>query len=148
MSTFARTVLSVALGALLLGGVAPAPAQASTAAAVSASLNFSGSGTSLRMVTSVKFTATYTGTYNVKYDVYRSLSRTKTSPVKVNTKTVFTRTFAATSGTTYVYRPYSSPCTAGSTTYYYWVRASVTDTASGTVVARSPAVATAACTSI
>ena len=60
MSTFARTVLSVALGALLLGGVAPAPAQASTAAAVSASLNFSGSGTSLRMVTSVKFTATYT----------------------------------------------------------------------------------------
>jgi hypothetical protein len=70
------------------------------------------------------------------------------SPLKVNTKTVFTRTYPATAGTTYVYRPTRSPCAAGSTTYYYWVCASVTDTATGTVVVRSPVVAAAACTDI
>jgi len=144
----ARRILAGALGALLLGTVAAAPAHATTAKDASASLSFSGTGSTMRMVTSVKFTATYTGTYNVKYDVFRSLTATRTSPVKVNTKTVFTKTFAATSGTTYVYRPYSSLCPAGTTTYYYWVRASVTDTSAGTVVVRSPVVSAAACTSI
>lgn len=122
-------------------------AGASTATAVSAGLSFSGSGSSLRMTTSVKFTATYTGTYNVKYDVFRSTSPSRMNPVKVNTRTVFTRTFAATSGSTYIYRPYSSSCPAGPTTYYYWVRASVSDVSSGTVVVRSPVVPSAACTS-
>jgi hypothetical protein len=146
VSAFARRVLLVALGSLLVGATA-APAQATTATGASASLAFSGSGSTMRIVTSVRFTATYTGTYNVKYDVFRSLSPTRTSPVKVNTSTAFTKTFAATSGTTYVYRPYSSRCAAGTTTYYYWVRASVTDTSAGTVVVRSPNVAAAACTS-
>lgn len=142
-----RAVLAAAVlasAALLVG---PAPAQASTATAASASLSFSGSGSTMRIVTSVKFTATYTGTYNVKYDVYRSASSSRTNPVKVNTSTVFTRTFSATNGSTYIYRPYSSLCPAGATTYYYWVRASVTDTAYGTVVVRSPLVPAAACAS-
>lgn len=138
---------AAALG-LVLVAAAGTPAQASPARAASASLSFSGSGASMRMITSVKFTATYTGAYNVKYDVFRSLTSARTNPVKVNTRTVFTRTFAALSGTTYVYRPYSTPCPAGSTTYYYWVRASITDTSSGTVVVRSPSVAAAACTSV
>lgn len=147
VSAVARRALLVVLGAVLVAANA-SPAHASTASATSASLSFSGSGSTMRLVTSVKFTATYTGTYNVKYDVFRSLSSTRTSPMKVNTSTVFTKTFAATSGTTYIYRPYSSLCPAGTTTYYYWVRASVTDTSSGTVVVRSPNVAAAACTSI
>jgi hypothetical protein len=148
VSIHVRRIVAGALGAVLIGALAAAPAHASTAKDVSASLSFSGSGSSMRMVTSLKFTATYTGTYNVKYDVFRSLSSSRTNPVKVNTSTVFTKTFAAVSGTTYVYRPYSSPCPAGTTTYYYWVRASVTDTSSGTVVVRSPNVAAAACTSL
>jgi phosphate-selective porin len=136
------------VAALLLGAVVASPAHASAATSAGASLSFSGSGSTMRMVTSVKFTATYTGIYNVKYDVFRSLSSSKSNPVKVNSKTVFTRTYSATAGTTYVYRPTSSLCAAGSTTYYYWVRASVTDTATGTVVVRSPVVAAAACTDI
>ena len=148
MSATARPALAAALGALLLSTVSVGTAHGATATATSASLSFSSSGSSMRLVTSVKFTAAYTGAYNVKYVVFRSRSATRSNPVKVSTRTAFTRTFASTSGTTYVYRPYSSPCTAGSTTYYYWVRASVTDTASGTVVVRSPVVAAAACTSI
>lgn len=146
MSALARRILLVALGSLLVGATA-APAHATTATGASASLAFSGSGSTMRIVTSVRFTATYTGTYNVKYDVFRSLSPTRTNPVKVNTSTAFTKTFAATAGTTYTYRPYSSLCPAGQTTYYYWVRASVSDTSTGTVVVRSPNVAADACTS-
>jgi hypothetical protein len=142
-----RGAVAAAL-ALTLVGLPAGTAGASTAAAASASVSFSGTGSTMRLLTSVKFTATYTGTYNVKYDVFRSLSSSRAHPVKVNTRTAFTRTFAATSGTTYIYRPYSSLCPAGSTTYYYWVRASVTDTSSGTLVVRSPVVAAAACTSI
>lgn len=139
---------AVAVSALVLAAVVAAPAHASAATGVAASLSFSGSGSTMQMVTSVKFTATYTGIYNVKYDVFRSLSSTKTNPVKVNTKTVFTRTYSAVDGTTYVYKPTSSLCAAGTTTYYYWVRASVTDTSTGTIVVRSPVVAAAACTEI
>jgi hypothetical protein len=142
-----RAVTAV-VSALVLGAIVIAPAHASAATNAGASLSFSGSGSTMRMVTSVKFTATYTGIYNVKYDVFRSLSSSKTNPVKVSTKTVFTRTYSALDGTTYVFRPTSSLCTAGSTTYYYWVRASVTDTATGTVVVRSPVVAAAGCTEI
>ena len=147
MNRAAARIAAVALGLVTIAATG-VPAHASPAKAASASLSFTGSGSTMRLVTSVKFTATYTGTYNVKYDVFRSLSSNRSNPVKVNTKTVFTKTFAATSGTTYVYRPYSSLCPAGTTTYYYWVRASVTDTSAGTVVVRSPLVSAAACTSI
>jgi hypothetical protein len=145
--SFLRTATSI-VAALVLGAIVSAPAHASAATNAGASLSFSGSGSSMRIVTSVKFTAAYTGIYNVKYDVFRSLSASRTNPVKVSTKTVFSRTYSATSGTTYIFRPTSSLCAAGSTTYYYWVRASVTDTATGTVVVRSPVVAAAACTEI
>lgn len=148
MRTSLRKSLAVWLGVLLLSTVSTAPAHGTTATSASASLSFSGSAASLRLVTSVKFTASYTGTYNVKYDVFRSRSATRSNPIRVSTRTAFTRTYATTSGVTYVYRPYSTPCPGGTTTYYYWVRASVTDTASGTVVVRSPVVAAAACTSV
>ncbi len=145
--SFLRSATAV-VSALLVGATVVAPAHASAATNAGASLSFSGSGSTMRIVTSVKFTATYTGMYNVKYDVFRSLSASKTNPVKVSTKTVFSRTYSAMSGTTYVFRPTSSLCAAGGTTYYYWVRASVSDTATGTVVVRSPVVAAAGCTEI
>ena len=148
MSDTVRRAVAAALGALLLSTLPIATAHGATATSASASLSFSSSGSSMRLVTSVKFTAAYTGAYNVKYVVFRSRSATRSNPVKVSTRTAFTRTFASTSGTTYVYRPYSSSCPAGHTQYYYWVKASISDTASGTVVVRSPVVAAAACTSI
>jgi hypothetical protein len=102
----------------------------------------------MKVATSVKFTSTYAGSYNVKYDVYRSTSSTKSSPVKVNTTTVFTKTLSTTKGTTYTYGPNTSNCAAGSTTYYYWVQGTVTDTTGGTAAVASPVVSAKACTSL
>lgn len=36
----------------------------------------------LELVTTVKFTSTCTGSYNVRYDIYGSTSATQSSPVK------------------------------------------------------------------
>jgi hypothetical protein len=96
----------------------------------------------------VKFTSTYVGTYNVKYDVYRSTSSTKASPVKVSTKTVFTKTLSTSKGTTYTYGPNSTNCAAGATTYYYWIQGTVTDTTGGTASFVSAVAAAKACTSL
>lgn len=123
-------------------------AAATTATGASATIVFSGTGTSMKAATTVRFTSTYTGSYNVKYDIYRSTSATRSSPVKVNTSTVFTRTFATTKGKAYAYGPNSSKCAAGTTTYYYWVQGSVTDTTGGTAVVVSPTVAAKGCTSL
>jgi hypothetical protein len=137
-----------AASALLLLVVGASPALAATATSVTGSLSFSGSGTTMKAVTSVKFTSTYAGSYNVKYDVYRSTSSSKTSPVKVNTKTVFTKTLTTTKGTTYTYGPNSSNCAAGTTTYYYWIQGTVTDTTGGTASFTSAVASAKGCTAL
>lgn len=134
--------------ALLLLVVGASPALAATATSVAGTLSFSGTGTSMKAVTSVKFTSTYAGSYNVKYDVYRSTSSSRTSPVKVSTKTVFTKTLTTTKGTTYTYGPNSTNCAAGTTTYYYWIQGTVTDTTGGTASFTSSVVSAKACTSL
>lgn len=134
--------------ALLLLVIGASPALAATATSVSGAISFSGSGTTMKAVTSVKFTSTYSGSYNVKYDVYRSTSSTKTSPVKVNTKTVFTKTLTTTKGTIYTYGPNSTNCAAGTTTYYYWIQGTVTDTTGGTASFTSGVASAKACTSL
>jgi len=136
------------VAAVLLVVVGASPALAAKATSVSSTLSFSGSGTTLKAVTSVRFTSTYTGAYNVKYDVYRSTSSTKSSPVKVNTKSVFTKTLTTKKGTAYTYGPNTSNCAAGTTTYYYWIQGTVTDTSAGTVSFTSPVVAAKACTAL
>ena len=100
-------VLAAALAAVV-GLLLAVPASATAATSVAGSLSFSGSGTSMKMVTSVKFTSTYAGSYVVKYDIYRSTSSSKSSPVKVNTSTVFTKSFSTTKGTTSTYGPNTS----------------------------------------
>jgi len=137
-----------AASALLLLVVGASPALAATATSVSGSMSFSGSGTTMKAVTSVKFTSTYAGSYNVKYDVYRSTSSTKTSPTKVNTKTVFTKTLTTSKGSTYTYGPNSSNCAAGTTTYYYWIQGTVTDTTGGTASFTSAVVSAKGCTAL
>lgn len=140
---------AAAAGAALLATVAAVPpAQAATATSVSGSMSFSGSGSTMKAVTSVKFTSTYSGSYNVKYDVYRSTSSSRANPVKVSTKTVFTKTLTTAKGTTYTYGPNSSNCAAGSTLYYYWIQGTVTDTAGGTTSVLSTVVSAKACTSL
>lgn len=134
--------------AVLLVVVGASPALASKASSVSSTIAFSGSGTTMKAVTTVKFTSTYAGSYNVKYDVYRSTSSTRTSPVKVNTKTVFTKTLTTKKGTAYTYGPNSSNCAAGTTTYYYWIQGTVTDTSAATVSFMSAVVAAKACTAL
>lgn len=125
---------------------AATPALATTATSAAATLAFSGSGSTMKLVSSVRFTSTYTGSYNVRYDIYRSTSSTKSSPVKVNTATVFTKTIATTKGKSYVYGPNTSKCAAGTTTYYYWVQGTVSDTTGGTVTVTSKVVAGKGCT--
>ena len=146
--TRTRSALVAVLAAGSLGLALAGSAEATTATAASATIAFSGTGTSMKVATSVKFTATYTGTYNVRYDIFRSTSSSKASPVKVNTSTVFTKTLATTKGKAYVYGPNSSKCVAGTTTYYYWVQGSVTDTTAGTVAVTSPVVSAKGCTSL
>jgi plastocyanin len=145
-----RTALAAAAIAAAgsLGLVLATGAEATTATAASATIAFSGTGTSMKVATSVKFTSTYTGSYNVRYDIFRSTSSAKTSPVKVNTSTVFTKTLATTKGKAYVYGPNSSKCAAGTTLYYYWVQGSVSDTTAGTVLVTSPVVSAKGCTSL
>jgi hypothetical protein len=132
---------------LLVVGVA-SPALAAAASGASASISFTGSGTTLKVVTSVKFTSTYAGSYNVKYDIFRSTTSTRSSPVKVNTKSVFTKTLSTTKGTAYTYGPNTTNCAAGTTTYYYWIQGTVTDTTGGTVAVTSSVVSAKACTSL
>ncbi len=151
MNASTRRTVAAALAVVLagvLGLVAVGNASAVAAKSVSAAISFSGSGTSMKVTTTVKFTSTYTGTYNVKYDVYRSTSSTRTNPIKVSTTTVFTKTLATTKGKAYAYGPNSTRCPAGSTKYYYWVQGSVTDTAGGTVTVKSAAVAAKGCSSL
>jgi hypothetical protein len=137
-----------AVTALLLVVGVTSPALAATASGASASIGFTGSGTTLKVVTSLKFTSTYAGSYNVKYDIFRSTTSTRSSPVKVNTKSVFTKTLSTTKGTAYTYGPNTTNCAAGTTTYYYWIQGTVTDTTGGTVAVTSAVVSAKACTSL
>lgn len=148
MSLRRATAAVAALVAASLGLVLASSAEATTATSASATLAFSGSGSSMKVVTSVKFTSTYAGTYNVRYDVMRSTSSSKTSPVKVNTTTVFTKTLATSKGKAYTYGPNTSNCPAGTTTYYYWVQGTVSDTTAGTVAVSSKVVAAKGCSSL
>lgn len=144
-----RTLRAAALGGVVaasLGLLLAGSAGGTTATSASATLAFSGTGSSMKAVTSVKFTSTYTGSYNVRYDIYRSTSSTKSSPVKVNTSTVFTKTLATSKGKAYTYGPNTSNCPAGTTTYYYWVQGAVTDTTGGTIAVSSKVVAAKGCT--
>ncbi|MGE0818889.1 MAG: hypothetical protein AB7O74_09485 [Candidatus Nanopelagicales bacterium] len=141
-------LLLTGLLAASLGVFAGGPAQASTATAASATIAFSGSGSSMKVATSVKFTSTYAGSYNVRYDIFRSTSSTKSSPTKVNTVTVFTKTLATAKGKSYTYGPNTLRCPAGTTTYYYWVQGSVTDTTGGTLMVTSKVVSAKGCTSL
>ncbi|MGE0818888.1 MAG: hypothetical protein AB7O74_09480 [Candidatus Nanopelagicales bacterium] len=147
----ASRIIRAAAGAastLLLLVVVASPALASTATSVSGSISFSGSGSTMKAVTSVKFTSTYAGSYNVKYDVYRSTSSSRTSPTKVNTKTVFTKTLTTAKGKAYTYGPNSSNCAAGTTTYYYWIQGTVADTTGGTATFTSGVVSAKGCTAL
>jgi hypothetical protein len=148
LAVIRRSAVLAALVAGSLGLVLVGSAEATTATSASATLAFSGSGSTMKVVTSVKFTSTYAGTYNVRYDIYRSTSSKKTSPVKVNLSTVFTKTLATVKGRAYTYGPNTSNCPAGTTTYYYWVQGSVTDTTAGTVAVSSKVVAAKGCTSL
>ena len=151
MNASTRRTVAAALAVVLagvLGLVAVGNASAVAAKSVSAAISFSGSGTSMKVTTTVKFTSTYAGAYNVRYDILRSTSSAKSSPVKVNTSTVFTKTFATAKGKAYAYGPNSSKCAGGTTTYYYWVQGTVTDTTGGTVAVVSPTVAAKGCTSL
>ena len=139
---------AVAALTLALGLGLAVPAQAATATSTSGSISFTGSGTTMKVVTGVKFTSTYVGSYNVKYDVFRSTSSTRTSPVKVSTKTVFTKTLSTTKGTSYTYGPNSTNCAAGTTTYYYWIQGTVTDTTGGTASFVSGVASAKGCTSL
>jgi len=143
-----RTAVAAALVAASLALALGGSAQAATATSASATLAFSGSGSTMKVVTSVKFTSTYTGSYNVRYDIMRSTSSAKTSPVKVNTTTVFTKTLATSKGKAYTYGPNTSNCPGGTTTYYYWVQGTVSDTTAGTVAVSSKVVAAKGCTSL
>jgi hypothetical protein len=142
------TAGAVAALSLALSLAFAVPAQAATASSTSGSISFTGSGSTMKVVTSVKFTSTYAGSYNVKYDVYRSTSSAKSSPTKVNTKTVFTKTLSTSKGTSYTYGPNSTNCSAGTTTYYYWIQGTVTDTTGGTASFVSAVASAKACTAL
>ena len=135
---------------VVLGVVGASPALAASATGVSGSASFLNVGTTKQQLSgTVKFTSTYTGSYTVKYDVFRSTSSTKTSPVKVNTKTVFTKSLSTKSATVYTYGPNVSTCLPGTTAYYYWIQGTVSDTGTGIVSFSSPVTAlTKACTSL
>ena len=137
------------VGFLAIGALAAAPAFATAATKVTAVLSFAGSGTSLTVSTSVNFTSGYAGNYQVVYYIYRSTSSSKTSPVKV-TATALSKSFSTTKGTAYTFGPNVQKCAAGTTAYYYWVSATVSDgSMSGTTTVLSTvSAATKACASI
>jgi len=141
---------AAAFSALVVAGVLGAsPALASAATSVSSSASFVNLGTTKQqIVTSVKFTSTYSGSYTVKYDIYRSTSSTKSSPVKVNTSTVFTKSLSTTKGTSYTYGPNNSNCLVGTTAYYYWIQGTVTDGTNAVAFSSSVTAATKACSSL
>lgn len=139
--------LALAIGALVL--VNPAVAHAVAATKVTPSLTFSGTGTTQSIVTKVTFTSGYTGAYYVKYDIYRSTSSKKTSPVKMTTTTI-SQTFSTTKGLTYSTATTTKTCApnATKTTYYYWLVGNVSDGSTGIVSINSAAVAKVACTAV
>lgn len=127
----------------------PSPAEALAATKVTPGLAFSGTGTAQSIVTKVSFTSTYTGAYYVRYDIYRSASKSKTSPVRMTTTTI-SQTFSTAKGKIYTTAVTSKSCapTSTRTTYYYWLQGSVSDGGSGVVTINSAAVAKVACTSV
>ena len=136
-------------GFLAVGALAATPAFATAATKVTAALSFSGSGTSLTVSTNVSFASGYAGNYQVVYNIYRSTSSAKTSPVKV-TVTALSKSFTTTKGTAYTYGPNVQKCAAGTVAYYYWVSATVSDgsAAGTTTVLSTVSAATKACASI
>jgi len=144
-------VAAVALAWACVGLMIAPAASAAAAKTVTAIAGFANAGSTTKQQFSgtVKFTSTYTGSYTVKYDVFRSTSSTKTSPVKVNTKTVFTKSLSTKSATAYTYGPNVSTCLPGTTAYYYWIQGTVSDTGTGIVSFSSPVTAlTKACTAL
>ena len=144
------TSLVAAAGVLVAGIAFAAQAQSLAATKVTPSLVFSGSGTSQAVVTRVTFTSTYTGAYYVKYDLFRSTSKTKTSPVRMTTTTISQTFSTTTKGLTYSTATTSKSCPPNSakTTFYYWLVGSVSDGGSGVVTINSTPVAKIACTSV
>lgn len=151
MTRPARALASLlATLSLLVAGVALASqAQSIAATKVTPSLTFAGTGTAQTITTKVTFTSGYTGAYYVKYDIYRSTSSKKTSPVRMTTTTL-SQTFTTTKGLSYSTATTSKSCAPNSTktTYYYWLQGSVSDGGSGVVTINSSAVAKVACTSV
>jgi hypothetical protein len=149
--TRARVAWAAAAVAATALAVASAPgAQAVAASGVKPVLSFSGTGTAQSIVTQVSFKSGYGGAYYVRYDVYRSSSSKKTSPVKV-TVTTISQVFPSTvRGLTYATTKTSKSCPATSarTTYYYWLQGTVSDGGTGVVSFNGTAVAKAACLSI
>ncbi|MCA0328871.1 MAG: hypothetical protein LCI03_03090 [Actinobacteria bacterium] len=138
----------LATAALLL--LNPVVAQAAAATSVTPSLAFSGSGTTLSVVTKVSFKSGYAGAYYVKYDIYRSTSSKKTSPIRV-TLTSVSQTYATTvKGSTYTTTTTTKSCPAGTnkTTYYYWIQGTVSDGGTGVVSFNGTPVAKVACLSV
>lgn len=135
---------------LVTGVVLAAQAHALAATKVTPSLVFGGSGSSQTVVTKVTFTSTYTGAYYVKYDLFRSTSKTKTSPVRMTTTTISQTFSTTTKGLTYSTATTSKSCPPNSakTTFYYWLVGSVSDGGSGVVTINSTPVAKIACTSV
>jgi hypothetical protein len=134
---------------LAAGVLAASPAFASAATSASASIAFAGSGTSMTVSTTVKYTASYAGIYTVSYNIYRSTSSSKTSPVKVTGASLI-KSISSTKGTTYTFGANVQKCAAGTTAYYYWVQGTVSDgTVAGLVnVTSSVSAAVKGCASI
>jgi hypothetical protein len=142
--------VGAAIAAWLAAGVLVAsPAFASAATSASASIAFSGSGSSMTVSTSVKYTASYSGIYSVSYNIYRSTSSAKTSPVKVTAASLI-KSISSTKGTTYTFGANVQKCAAGTTAYYYWVQGTVGEgTVAGLVnVSSSVSAAVKGCASI
>jgi hypothetical protein len=142
--------LVAAAGLLVSGIVFAAHAQSLAATKVAPSLTFSGSGTSQTVVTRVTFTSTYNGAYYVRYDLFRSTSKTKSSPVRMTTTTISQTFSTTTKGLTYSTATTSKSCAPNSTrtTFYYWLVGSVSDGGSGVVTVNSTPVAKVGCTSV
>jgi hypothetical protein len=142
----ARSHRPLAIGAgavawLAVGVLAASPACASAATGASATIAFSGSGTAMTVSTTVKYTASYTGIYTVSYNIYRSTSSARTSPVKVTANSLV-RSISSTKAKAFAFGPNVQKCAAGTTTYYYWVQATISDgTVAGLVNVTSPVTA-------
>lgn len=146
-----RTLAAMLVTAgLFLAGVALASeAQSIAATKVTPSLTFAGTGTSQTITTKVAFTSGYTGAYYVQYDIWRSTSSKKTSPVRMTTTTL-SQAFTTTKALSYTTATTTKSCppNATRTTYYYWLQGSVSDGGSGIVAINSPVVTKVACTSV